>query len=390
MSPSDTPTRSHQRTTGGIRGLLARLSPRQRTASLAGTAVVVVAVVVLIATLVFASSSPRHHNHSKGGSSTTSSSSSTPTHPKTASDLCPLTGERAPGGKVPQRPAIGIKIGNDPLARPQSGLPNADIVYEEMAEGGITRYLAIFQCHGAALLGPVRSVRWDDWHVLATYRHPILAYSGGIGLWEDVAAGQKWLYNADGSFYPAANAYYRTSNRYAPENLYTSTKALWALDPSMHLPPPPQFHYRWAAPKTATAAASVTIVGFSESENVTWTWDAAKTYWLRWQGGLADTDASGQQLHAVNVLVEMVHSQPEPCCESGSTPGVESMTEGTGVAYVFRNGMVEKGTWSAAAYKDIAQLRTANGSIMALHPGNTWVELVPSPYPTSYVVQIKV
>jgi hypothetical protein len=374
-----------------IRDRISRLSPRQRIASATGTAVVVVAVVIIVATVVFASTpaAAKHNPHSKGGSSTTSSSSSTPTHPKLATDLCPLTGEKAPGGKVPLRPAIGIKIGNDPAARPQSGLPDADIVYEEMAEGGITRYLAIFQCHPAPVLGPVRSVRWDDWHILATYRHPILAYSGGIGLWESVAAGQSWLYNADGSYEPMANAYSRTTNRYAPENLYTSTKALWSLDSSMHLPPEPQFHYRWAAPNTATTAASVTIVGFSEGENVTWKWDPSIKAWQRYQGRLADTDASGQQLHANNVVVEMVQSRPEPCCETGDIPGVESVTEGSGVAYVFRNGKVEKGTWSAAAYKDIPQLRSANGNIMSLHPGNTWVELVPSPYPTSYAVQIQ-
>ncbi len=375
MSPSD---RSHNRNRTGfgqrIRDRISRLSPRQRVASGASAGVVILLVLVLIATLVFgASATPRKHHPKHPGTTTTS----TLPHPKLARHLCPLTGQRARKGKVPRRPAIGIKIGNDPAARPQTGLLDADIVYEEMAEGGITRYLAVFQCHDAPVLGPVRSVRWDDWHVLASYGHPILAYSGGITAWEQIAAGIKWLYNADGSFYPMANVYYRTSDRSPPENYYTSTKALWALDPSNHTPPQPQFRYRPRPSTAAQPASGVTIVGYSEGQNVSWTWNAKAKAWERYQGGQADDDSSGTQLHATNVVIQIVRIYPEPYAESGSVLGVESFTKGTGVAYVLRNGKVEKGIWTTPAYGDVMQLHFANGNIMALDPGNTWVEEVP-------------
>jgi hypothetical protein len=70
---------------------------------------------------------------------------------------CPLTGVPAPGGAVPARPALGIKIGNYPNDRPSSGLNNANIVFEEPVEGAITRLVAVFQCQSAALVGDLRS-----------------------------------------------------------------------------------------------------------------------------------------------------------------------------------------------------------------------------------------
>jgi hypothetical protein len=372
---------------GGPRHVFSSLSSRGRLASVASVSVVVVLGAAVAGAAMFSSAPNSKQHHGSTTSSVTPHvvSSSTIPPPKLDRHLCPLTGVRPPDGKVPQRPAIGIKIGNDPAARPQSGLPDADIVYEEMAEGGITRYLAVFQCRQAPSLGPVRSVRWDDWHVLASYNHPLLAYSGGIDQWEQVAAGLKWLYNADASFFPMANAYYRLSSRYAPENLYTSTAALWKLDPANHEPPPAQFQYRRSPAAAARPAASVTLAGLSESENVTWTWSSRLGAWMRSQGGSPDNDASGQQLRAADVVIQMVRTEKEPYYESGDVFGVESITDGSGIAYLLRNGKIEKGTWKTPRYGDTMELRLPNGDLMALAPGNTWVEMVP----TSFPVQIQ-
>ena len=93
---------------------------------------------------------------------------------------CPLTGLPAPGGAVPQRPAMAVKIDNYPAGRPQSGLDKADIVFEEPVEGGITRYAAVFQCQDVALVGPVRSARNIDIGILGQLGNPLLAHVGGI------------------------------------------------------------------------------------------------------------------------------------------------------------------------------------------------------------------
>src|SRR5581483_4111884 len=95
--------------------------------------------------------------HAAVGTTTTTKPPGSPNGPK-----CPLTGRAAPSGKVPQRPALAVKVDNYSAARPQSGLDNADIVFEEPVEGGITRFVAIFQCQNAALVGPIRSARNID------------------------------------------------------------------------------------------------------------------------------------------------------------------------------------------------------------------------------------
>ncbi|MGH9292760.1 MAG: DUF3048 domain-containing protein [Acidimicrobiales bacterium] len=302
--------------------------------------------------------------------------------------ICPLTGQPTTLAKIPQRPALGVKIGNDPASRPQTGLLHADIVYDAMAEGGITRYLAIFQCQQAGAIGPIRSVRWNDWHLLASYGHPILAFSGGIDQWDAVVASESYLFDATASIYPTAAAYYRTANRVPPWNLYTSTRALWALDPN-HSPPPRQFSYSAKLPPGATKASSVTIANFgtagSGAANLTWTWSPSAGVWLRSYDGVPDVDSSGTQLRAHDVIIEYVRTVQGPYAESGTVPDTESITEGSGTAYILRNGHIEKGTWHCAAYGHLTQYRMANGHVMTLTPGNTWVELVPEggSYPVS-------
>ena len=216
----------------------------------------------------------------------------------TNSKLCPLTGLPAPSGNAPQRPALAVKIGNDPASRPQSGLDQADIVYEEMAEGGITRYMAVFQCQNAPLIGPVRSVRWDDWNILEPYRQAILAYSGGINPWMQEAATLPWIYNANGSFDPTANAYYRYNSSSppaslgAPYNYYTSTKALWGLFPNAKTLPPRLFKFSKTPPAGNTIARIVSIP-FSSASPVVWQWSRADNQWLRFYDTKPDVDPAG-------------------------------------------------------------------------------------------------
>jgi hypothetical protein len=375
-----------QRVTARLARRLRRLSPGQRVLSAVTGLVLLAGLLLLILTVAFSSTKTAGGHHTKPTMPSSTTTTTTPAHHHHHANThdCPLTGLLAPGGKVPQRPAIGIKIGNDPASRPQTGLQNADIVYEEMAEGGITRYLAVYQCQQAPALGPVRSVRWDDWHVLASYGHPILAFSGGIDQWNTLVAGLHWLYDANGSFYPMANAYYRTSDRVAPWNYFTSTSRLWALDPSNVTPPQQQFTYRTKPAATSQAVQGATVVGFASGENVVWQWNPSAKTWERFYGSQPDTDSSGAQLHATNVVIQVVKAYPGACCESGTTPDTNSITEGTGTAYVLRDGHLERGTWTTPIYGSIMHLRLANGSVMALEPGNTWVEMVPDTYAVQF------
>lgn len=368
------------RTAAEIKAWFTGLKRQQRIGLVTGAAVVVVLLGVVLSA-VLTSSSKQAADHP----TTTSPTTTTTTHPPPVKPTtCPLTGEPAPGGKVPRRPALAVKVANDPASRPQSGLDHADIVYEEMAEGGITRYMAVFQCHSAPLIGPIRSVRWDDWHILQQYGHPILSYSGGITFWTNAVAALPWIFNANGSIYPTANAYFRyqssslPASQGAPYNYYSTSTALWKLDARNTTPPPAVFQFSKTLPAEATPATSASIP-FSGASPVVWNWSSKADQWLRSYNTQPDNAATGGQFHATNVVIQIVTTRWGPYNESGpNSPDVESITVGTGTVYVLREGHVEKGTWSRATYADITKLTFPDGKPITLQPGTTWFEVVPS------------
>ncbi len=309
-------------------------------------------------------------------SSTPNTKSSAPTSVTKSSATCPLTDLPAPNGVVPQRPALAVKVGNDPAARPQSGLHKADIVYEVQVEGGITRYIAVFQCNNASAIGPVRSLRWTDWHVIEPLGKPILAFAGAINPDRYAVSQKPYLFDAD--FFRYIHAYFRIQSRVAPENLYTSTKLLYALDPSS-TPPPKIFNFQAQVPQGGIPATNV-YIPFSYAAHVNWTWNQQKQLWLRSYGTQPDMSNGGAQQSAANVVVQMVQTVPGPYVETGTNVyGVHSITVGTGPAMIFRNGKEYKGYWSRPSYADPTTFYTSNSGVkIPLTPGRTWVELVPN------------
>ncbi len=140
---------------------------------------------------------------------------------------CPLTGTLAPKGKAPDRPAVAVKVENLPEARPQWGLDKADIVFEEPVEGGITRFIAVFQCQAADRIEPVRSGRLVDPQILEPLGRILFGYSGAIQpAINEVDSKRSLLFDVGAD--RAGGSYYRDPDRYAPHNLVTSTSALYA------------------------------------------------------------------------------------------------------------------------------------------------------------------
>lgn len=285
---------------------------------------------------------------------------------------CPLTGMPAPAGRVPARPALAIKVGNDPPARPQSGLSTADVVFEVQVEGGITRFIALYQCAGAPAVGPVRSSRWVDVQLLEQLGHPIFGFAGGI-LPDERAIAASPLFDAN--FLKYYGAYYRTSSRVPPENLYTTTAHLWAVDHST-APPPALFEY--SAASAPGAPATRVSVPFSSASPVVWTWQASSGTWLRWYGSAPATGASGRQLAFTNVVIERVATVRGPYVEDATgAHGVRSITVGSGPALVLRDGTVISCRWERSGIRRVTKLVAADGRTIALSPGRTWVEIVP-------------
>lgn len=310
-------------------------------------------------------------------SPTTASRGTSPPPAAAGAATCPLTGLPAPGGKVPPRPALAVKVDNAPAARPPAGLGAADVVYEQPVEGGLTRFIVIYQCHDAARVEPVRSGRLIDPEILSQFGpHPLFAYAGGI---DPVITAVRASAMIDVGVSRAPSAYSRDPARQAPHNLRSSTSALYAAGAAEGAgsePPEPVFRY---GPLPGHRPASAVRIAFSGSQ-VTWTWDPGASKWSR---RYADTGpatlADGGQIATANVVVMKVVLFPSPYVEdpTGARQNLLMLT-GSGPAEVFRDGAVIDGSWQRPSLAENTELVSNSGRRIPLTPGQTWVELVPT------------
>jgi hypothetical protein len=292
--------------------------------------------------------------------------------------LCPLTGERAPGGHVPERAALAVKVENLPEARPQFGLDKADIVFEEPVEGGITRFIAVFQCQTAARIEPVRSARLVDAQILEPLGRILFAYSGAIQpVINEVDARTSLLDDVGG--YKAPNAYWRDPDRYEPHNLETSTAALYAAAAQLHYPEkPPVAIFSYGRPSRGGTPASVVNIDYP-IDVTTWTWHRDTGLWYR---SYSDTGLAllgdGTQITASNVVVMLVREWPTPYPEDITGALENELTlKGSGPAWVFRDGAQFYGKWERPLLDHPTVFVETDGTRITLTPGNTWEELVP-------------
>jgi hypothetical protein len=290
--------------------------------------------------------------------------------------ICPLTGAPVPGGgPVPSRPALAAKIDNFPDARPQSGVDQADVVFEEPVEGGITRLAAVFLCQQASLIGPVRSARNIDIGILGQLGQPLIVHVGGIN---PVLANidHSPIVNIDLGYH--GDVIQRVPGRQAPYSTYAGTGALWGLEPGHTTPPAPLFTYS-ATTLAGTPIATVAIP-FSDTANVVWLYDAASATFKRFYGLAPDRQADGVQTSAANVVVQFVHLTYGPWLEN-SEGGFEVQANlyenAGGPARIYRSGVEITGTWHRSSLGQATQFTDAAGEPIPLAPGPTWVELVP-------------
>ncbi len=290
---------------------------------------------------------------------------------------CPLTGLPALYGVVPHRPAVLVKIGNEPgPARPQSGLNEADIVFDTPAEGFIMRYMAVYQCGGAPTVGPTRSVRWVDYHLAPQFADPVLAFAGGIDPNVQAVATTPGITGAN-LLGAQADAAYRTADRSAPDNLYTSADRLYELADPHAGPPKPIFDYTSTLGAGATPLASADL-NFSPGTDVTWQWQPATKSWLHTYAGVPDIDRlTNQPVTATNVVIEIVSYTIGPFPEStGGSGDVQSVTTGSGLGYILRDGHYTAAKWTRPTDTSPTRFTTADGRPAGLAPGRTWVELI--------------
>ncbi len=295
-----------------------------------------------------------------------------PTPPSTTTTTIPIpkapfTGLPDPSGVSLTRSSVAVKIENTPEARPQSGLDVADVVYEEVVDGGITRFWAVFNSNAPENIGPVRSVRAMDPQVV-TPLGGVVAYSGGTE--PNVAAiratGLVWVDENN-----AGDAFFREPTRSAPHNLFARSALLWQRG-GVPVPPVPLFQYVDTEKGQAFTGEPVTSfhVNYELGYDVSYVWDAGVGGWMRFSRTTEPFMAAGLapvQVNAPNVIVQFV-----PYAGFG-----EGNLLGTGEAWVFSNGQLIRGTWAKGFVGSITEYKDAAGTPIPITPGRTWVELVP-------------
>jgi hypothetical protein len=286
-----------------------------------------------------------------------------------AGPVMPLTGLPVDDEIVAARPAMVVKIDNHPQARPQFGLNGADIVFEENVEN-LTRFAAVFHTNAPAKVGPIRSGRTQDVDLLGSFTQPLFVWSGGnpnvtraINDSDLVSLSPTTTRNT-GFFRD------RRGNEDSEHTLYGDAGKFYeAFTPIFNPPPAQQFTYR--EPDEAFNGETSTGVELEmDGVDVTWTWDTETATYLREQDGKAHETDFGQ-VNAVNVVVLEVDYRPSPA----DSRSPEAQTIGTGTAYVFTGGVLITGTWTRDDRTATFTLADENGSVIALTPGRTWVEL---------------
>ncbi len=312
---------------------------------------------------------------SSGGSKPTTKPKPSTTTTTAPPPVAPLTGLPDLDGGAQGRPVVSIKIDNDSgKARPQTGIEQADIVWDEVVEGEATRFLAMFQSQVPEVVGPVRSVRLTDPLIVWPFGG-VFAFSGGAKYAID-GITQAPVTLVDES--RAGSAMFRDSSRQAPHNLYARPAELFAKG-GQPVPPPPLFEYVRKVSTQGIAVAGVTIAFSNREFAPTYTWDAASGTWLRSTSAGPFVTKSGAQIAPKNVVV-----LPVPYAGGVGQIGAEAQLVGEGPVKIFTNGAVIDGTWSRADKAQPMKFVDPNGQPIRLTPGSTWVEL-PDP---SYAITV--
>jgi len=299
----------------------------------------------------------------------------------------PLTGLRVSDPSVLLRRPLAVKVSNDPLARPQSGLTYADIVFEHYAEGGVTRFTALLYSQTAPEVGSLRSGRLIDLEIVPMFDAIFTAsgFSGGVMRRMESAGWRNRNFSSPFGYEksPYMERIEREGRAFE-HTLYAIPDAFWALAEERGLNQSPDMTPGMAFLDSVPAGgtpASVINVDFSTSQfRVRWDYDEASGQYLRSMAGEPHIDyVNGEQIRAANVMfVGAMHIDTD-ILEDGynGLPSVEIQVWGEGPASLFRDGQRFEGRWSRWDPEDMLTFTDLDGNTLYFKPGNTWFELVP-------------
>ena len=282
----------------------------------------------------------------------------------------PLTGAPVDDESILDRPALIVKIDNAPGAWPQTGLNQADIVYEENVEGW-TRFAAIFHSQGSDPVGPVRSGRTQDISLGTSLDRPLLVWSGGNATVTSLI-NKSDLVNMSVSAAGPNGGYYRSSDMRAPHNLFARTSSIWALDEGRGGRPGPQFPFRTADDAPDGTPVTGVKLRMDGSMRASWEWNSSAGVFERSHDRDPHLLSDGSRVSAHNVLI--LECEYKTSVADSRSP--EAQTTGAGRAWIFTDGQLVEGTWSRPDQGSAWTFTTAEGEVIGLSPGRTWVSLI--------------
>ena len=283
----------------------------------------------------------------------------------------PLTGEPGAAGRI-----IAVKIDNIVYARPQTGIDAADVVYAIEVEGGLSRFLAIFDANhlpAGGEIGPVRSARESDLPILQQYGKVAFAYSGALTKFLPLLA-QANIFNASPTQLP--NAFSRSGSRQAPYNEYVAPAAVLSANPDSAFARDVGFRFG-AAPAGGVDTSSYTAR--MPAASFTFSWDAASGKYLVAMDGAAAQTTDGGRMGAPTIVIQKVAETTSPHGFQ-DVPGQLSPyapTVGSGAAVVLRGGRSYAGSWSRPTAADGTSYTFA-GKPMDFAAGQVWIILEPA------------
>ena len=284
----------------------------------------------------------------------------------------PLTGKKVADEAATSQLVTAVILENSPDARPQSGLKQAGVVYEAIAEGGITRFLALYQQEKPELIGPVRSLRtyFVDW--VAPYNASIAHVGGSKAALDEIRNGS---YRDIDQFFHA-DAYWRANDRFAPHNVYTSFERLDALNAAQGYTSSEfvSFARTDGRPTATPTATSITINVSSPTFNSSYSYDKASNSYVRSQGGAPHLDREDGQIKPAVIVA--LNVDMKNVMEDGYREQIT--TNGSGKAQIFQNGTVIEAIWSKKNRASELRLTDGAGKAIELNRGQTWITAVPN------------
>ncbi|MDF5752008.1 DUF3048 domain-containing protein [Spongiactinospora sp. TRM90649] len=274
-----------------------------------------------------------------------------------------------------RKPVLAVKIENTAAGKPQIGVSSADIVYVEQVEGGLTRLMAIFSSKLPAKVGPVRSARISDLHILPQFGKPALAYSG-VQTKMIPFVQEASLFDVSDS--AAGSAYNREPGRSAPYNLVANPRQLLRQAPKATKADDVGYTFADEAPEGGAERKAFKVR--YPAATFDFRWDDAQKRWLIWQDGKKDMGAEGRQLGAPTVVVQYAKTTRSQFHDfTGSyTPLIQ--TTGKGRAVVLRDGKAYKARWSREAEEKGTTFTTEAGEPLPFARGQVWV-VIAAPKP---------